>query len=83
MNWKRLLLYEKALPGSIITMMKTGRTGTIGVHADGMDYLFTECKVNGCEGENIELSTKKGVVTFRMSDIYLCDYTLDREDTLE
>ena len=79
---EEVALYEQTLSDSLITMMKSGCVGTIGVHSDGKDYIFTECTIIGYEEGRIELSTRKGEVRFPVSEVYLCDYILKREDTL-
>ena len=81
-NLEEVELYERTLSDSIITMMKSGCTGTIGVHSEGKDYLFSGCVISGYADGYIELNTERGTKRFPVSDIYLCESTLDRESTL-
>ena len=76
--------YEYSITSNIITMMKTGKPGTIQINSNGTDYLFIDCYVISDEGESIQIRTKNGKEKwFPISDVYSCECHMDRKDDFE
>ena len=55
-------------------MMKEECKGTIQIHSDGKDYVFTSCRVLSCDNHTITLMTRDGKEkVFSISDVYGCE----------
>lgn len=66
--------YEEQISSSLITMMKKECRGTIQIHSDGKDYVFTSCKVMSYDDHTITLKTRDGKEkVFNISDVYGCE----------
>ena len=67
-------LYEQNISASLITMLKEGCTGNIQIQSDGVDYVFTSCKVAGFDAGEVVIETADGKrKRFRVSDVYVCE----------
>lgn len=66
--------YEEQISSSLITMMKEECKGTIQIHSDGKDYVFTSCRVLSFDNHTITLMTRDGKEkVFSISDVYGCE----------
>lgn len=67
--------YEEHVSSSLITMLKEEWTGTLHIQCDGVNYIFTECKLIDYGKNDIIIETKEGdTKKFRITDIYACEY---------
>ena len=67
-------IYEEHISNSLITMLKEGCTGNIQANHDGVDYVFTSCRVLEYEEGEVVIETSDGKRRkIRVSDIYVCE----------
>lgn len=72
--------YEQTLSNSIITMWKSGCTGTIQVCLEDIDYVYKNCHVIDYEGDKVRIVTKdKKEIELSFADIFCCEYEMERE----
>lgn len=73
-------LYESQLSYDLLTMLKSGCSGTIKIFHEEKDYIFVDCRLLGKHDDEIQLETRSGIKKcFPVKAVYSCEYHLKRE----
>ena len=73
-------LYESQLSYDLLTMLKSGCSGTIKIFHEEKDYIFVDCRLLGEHDDEIQLETRSGLKKcFPVKAVYSCEYHLKRE----
>ena len=73
-------MYERQLSCDLLTMLKSGCSGTIKIYHEEKDYIFVDCRLLGEHDDEILLETRNGIKKcFPVKAVYSCEYHLERE----
>lgn len=75
-----LIVYEHQKSTDLLTVFRSGGTGTLLVAHGEKEFVFVDCTINDCNGRVVEIRFSEGKkYSFDIDVIYGCEYYLERE----